>query len=145
MKLPKSSHTGDPLAVVLISYLGKDTRLPKIPGNPNRTCNTPKPYSGRTNNGETSKKGPSCVVRTFEFSSRLSLISPRSRGANLCVFEPPFLCPEMSSLSNSSPSRPGPFDSQQFHHVFPAALPRQQRNILYASVLQPPPLIAQLE
>ena len=51
----------------------------------------------------------------------------------------------MSSSSNSSPSRPGPFDSQQFHRVFPAALPRRQRNILYASVLQQPPLVAQLE
>ena len=51
----------------------------------------------------------------------------------------------MSSSSNSSPSHPGPFDSQRFHHVFPAALPRRQRNILYASVLQQPPLIAQLE
>ena len=51
----------------------------------------------------------------------------------------------MSSSSNSSPSRPGPFDSQQFHCVFPAALPRRQHNILYASVLQQPPLVAQLE
>ena len=51
----------------------------------------------------------------------------------------------MSSSSNSSPSRPGPFDSQRFHRVFPAALPRRQRNILYASVLQQPPLVAQLE
>ena len=51
----------------------------------------------------------------------------------------------MSSLSNSSPSRPGPFDSQRFHYVFPATLPRRQRNILYASVLQQPPLVAQLE
>ena len=51
----------------------------------------------------------------------------------------------MSSLSNSSPSCPGPFDSQQFHRVFPAALPRRQHNILYASILQQPPLVAQLE
>ena len=51
----------------------------------------------------------------------------------------------MSSSSNSSPSHPGPFDSQRFHRVFPAALPRRQRNILYASVLQQPPLVAQLE
>ena len=50
-----------------------------------------------------------------------------------------------SSSSNSSPSRPGLFNSQRFHHVFPATLPRQQRNILYASVLQQPPLVAQLE
>ena len=52
---------------------------------------------------------------------------------------------QMSSSSNSSPSRPDPFDSQRFHRVFPAALPRRQRNILYASVLQQPPLVAQLE
>ena len=51
----------------------------------------------------------------------------------------------MSSSSNSSPSRPGPFDSQRFHCIFPAALPRRQRNILYASVLQQPPLVTQLE
>ena len=51
----------------------------------------------------------------------------------------------MSSSSNSSPSCPGSFDSQQFHHVFPATLPRRQRNIRYASVLQHPPLVAQLE
>ena len=65
----------------------------------------------------------------------------RSRGANICVFEPPFLYCNMSSLSsNSSPSRPGLFHSQRFHHVFPATLPCRQHNILYASVLQQPPL-----
>ena len=79
------------------------------------------------------------------FSSCLSLLFPRLRGANLCVFELPFLCHDMSSSSNSSPSRPGPFNSQRFHRVFPAALPRRQHNILYASVLQQPSLIAQLE
>ena len=72
---------------------------------------------------EESLKGLSCVVQTFVFSSRLSLFLPRSRGANLRVFEPPFLCHDMSSSSNSSPSCPGPFDSQRFHRVFPAALP----------------------
>ena len=51
----------------------------------------------------------------------------------------------MSSSSNSSPSCPGPLDSQRFHRVFPATLPRRQRNILYASVLQQPPLVTQLE
>ena len=51
----------------------------------------------------------------------------------------------MLSSSNSSPSHPGPFDSQWFHHVFPAALPRRQCNILYAFILQQPPLVAQLE
>ena len=50
-----------------------------------------------------------------------------------------------SSSSNSSPSCPGPFDSQWFHCVFPAALPHQQHNILYVSILQQPPLVAQLE
>ena len=79
--------------------------------------------------------------------SRLPLfIFPRSRGANICVFELPLLCHNMSSSSsNSSPSCPGPFDSQWFHCVFPAALPRRQHNILYASVLQQPPLVTQLE
>ena len=55
-KSPKSSHTGDPLTAALISYLGKDTRLPKTPGNLNGTYNMPKPYSRSTNNGGTSKK-----------------------------------------------------------------------------------------
>ena len=85
------------------------------------------------------------MVQTFGFSSHPSLSFPRLRGANLCVFEQPFLYYNMSSSSNSSPSRPGPFDSQQFHRVFPATLPRRQRNILYASILQQPPLVAQLE
>ena len=51
----------------------------------------------------------------------------------------------MSSSSNSSPSCPGHLDSQCFHHVFPAALPRCQCNILYVAVLQQPSLIADLE
>ena len=126
MKSPKSSHTRDPLTAVLISYLGKATRPPRTPGNLNGTYNTPKQYSRSTNNRGTSKR-------------------TELHGANLCVFEPPLLCYDMSSSSNSSPSRPGPFDSQRFHRVFPAALPRRQRNILYASVLQQPPLVAQLE
>ena len=71
--------------------------------------------------------------------------SKRSRGANIRVFEPPFLCHNMSSSSDSSPSHPGPFDSQRFHRVFPASLPRRQHNILYASILQQLPLVAQLE
>ena len=50
-----------------------------------------------------------------------------------------------SSSSNSSPSCPGHLDSQKFHCVFPAALPRQQRNILYVAVLQQPSLIVELE
>ena len=145
MKSLESSHTGDPLAVVLISYLGKDTHLPKIPGNLNGTCKTPKLYSRSTNDGETSKRDRVawCEPLCSRAASPCSL--PRSRGANLCVFEPPFLCHDMSSSSNSSPSRPGPLDSQRFHRVFPAALPRRQRNILYASVLQQPPLVVQLE
>ena len=87
MKLPKSSHTGDPLAVVLISYPGKDTCPPKTHGNLNGTYNTPKQYSGSTNSTETSKRDQiawceplcsraallcsfqDCVVQTFAFSS----------------------------------------------------------------------------
>ena len=90
MKLLKSSHTGDPLAAILISYLGKDTHPPKTPGNLNGTYNTPKQYSRSTNNGGTSKR-LSCMVRTWVFSSHLSLFFPRSHGANLCVFKLPFL------------------------------------------------------
>ena len=145
MRLPKSSHTGDPLAVVLIWYPGKATCPPKTPGNLNGTYNMPKQYSRSTNNRGTSKKDrvawckPLCfratslcsfqdyVVQTFVFSSRSSCAK------------------NMLSSSNSSPSHPGPLDSQRFHRVFPAALPRRQRNILYASVLQQPPLVTQLE
>ena len=79
-----------------------------------------------------------------------------SRAASLCSFKITWCKPlcfratllalkKMSSLSNSSPSRPGPFDSQRFHRVFSATLPRRQCNILYASVLQQPPLVTQLE
>ena len=51
----------------------------------------------------------------------------------------------MSSSSNSSPSCPGHLDSQPFHHVFPAALPHHQCNILYVSILQQPSLVIELE
>ena len=51
----------------------------------------------------------------------------------------------MSSSSNSSPSHPGHLDSQHFHHVFPAALPHRQCNILYAAILQQPSLVMNLE
>ena len=51
----------------------------------------------------------------------------------------------MSSLSNSSPSHPGQLNSQCFHRVFPAALPHCQWNILYATILQQPFLVADLE
>lgn len=52
----------------------------------------------------------------------------------------------MSSLSsNSSPSRPGCLDTQWFHCVFPAASPHHQWNILYATILQQPSLVANLE
>ena len=51
----------------------------------------------------------------------------------------------MSSSSKSSPSRPGHLNSQHFHHVFPTTLPHHQRNILYATVLQQPSLIIDLE
>ena len=50
-----------------------------------------------------------------------------------------------SSSSTSLPSCPGPFDSQRFHHVFPTSLPRRQRNILYATVLQQPSLVLEIE
>ena len=50
-----------------------------------------------------------------------------------------------SSSSNSSPSCPGPLDSQHFHCIFPAALSCHQRNILYATILQQPSLIADIE
>ena len=50
-----------------------------------------------------------------------------------------------SSSSTSSPSHLGPFDSQQFHRVFPTTLPCQQHNILYAVVLQQPSLILEME
>ena len=50
-----------------------------------------------------------------------------------------------SSSSTSSPSHPGPFDSQWFHHVFPTTLPCRQRNILYTTILQQPSLILEIE
>ena len=50
-----------------------------------------------------------------------------------------------SSSSTSSPLCPGPFDSQRFHRVFPTALPRRQRNILYAAVLQQPSLVLEIK
>ena len=86
MKLPKSSHTGDPLAVALISYPGKDTHQPKIPGNPSGTYNTPKLYSRSTNDEETSKKEPNCVVRTVEFSSHPFLVPPQDRVVQAFAF-----------------------------------------------------------
>ena len=51
----------------------------------------------------------------------------------------------MSSSSNSSPSRPRHLDSQCFHRVFPATLPHCQHTILYATVLQQPSLVIDLE
>ena len=114
MKLPKSSHIGDPLAVVLISYLGRGTHRPKIPGNPSGTYNTPKPYSRSTNNDETSKRNrvawceplgsraaSPCpfqdrVVQTFVFSSRPSCIKP-------CRLRPtlPLLAQDPSTVNDS--------------------------------------------
>ena len=85
------------------------------------------------------------MVRTIEFSSRLSLFFPKIAWCKPLRFRAALLVLNMSSSSDSSPSCPGPFNSQRFHRVFPAALPRRQRNILYASVLQQPPLVAQLE
>ena len=65
----------------------------------------------------------------------------------LHVLEPPLLSiiTMSSSSSTSLPSRPGPFDSQQFHRVFPTALPRRQRNILYTAVLQQPSLVLEIK
>ena len=51
----------------------------------------------------------------------------------------------MSSSSNLSPSCPGHLDSQQFHCVFPCALPHCQHNILYVTILQQPSLVIKLE
>ena len=51
----------------------------------------------------------------------------------------------MSSSSNSSPSHPGHLDSQCFCHIFLAALPHHQQNIHYATVLQQPFLVTDLE
>ena len=53
--------------------------------------------------------------------------------------------PTMSSSSNSSLSCPGHLDSQWFRRVFPTALPCHQCNILYATILQQPFLVADLE
>ena len=103
--------------------------------------------SNNTQEVQTTKESLKTELR----GANLSVLEPplfilsRLRGANLCVFEPLFLHKNMSSSSNSSPSRPGPLDSQRVHRVFPTALPHRQRNILYASVLQQPPLVAQLE
>ena len=89
MKSPKSSHTGDPLTIVLISYPGKDTHPPKTHGNLNETYNMPKQYSRSTNSAENSKDRivwceplcsratflcsfQDCVVQTFVFLSCLS-------------------------------------------------------------------------
>ena len=49
------------------------------------------------------------------------------------------------SSSNFPPSCPGHFNAQYFHHVFPAALPHHQCNVLYAAVLQQPSLVANIE
>ena len=51
----------------------------------------------------------------------------------------------MSLSSNSSPSCPGHLNSQCFCQVFPATLPCCQCNILYATVLQQPFLVTDLE
>ena len=67
----------------------------------------------------------------------------------LRVLEPPLpplsIITMSSSSSTSSPLRPGPFDSQRFHHVFPTALPHRQHNILYAAVLQQQSLVLEIE
>ena len=65
----------------------------------------------------------------------------------LHVLKPPLLLiiTMSSSSSTSSPSQPGPFDSQWFHWVFPTALPCRQCNILYAAILQQPSLVLEIE
>ena len=114
MKSPKSSHTGGPLAVTLISYPGRDIHPRKTPGNPNGTYNTPKPYSVSTNNGGTFKRTKlhgvnprvleppfftflkDCVVQTYVFSSHLSCVitcHPRPT--------PPLLAQDLSTVSDS--------------------------------------------
>ena len=115
MRSPKSSHTGGPLAVVLISYPGKDTHLPKIPGNLKGTYNMPKLYSRSTNSDETYKTGQSCVVRTGVFSSRLhpcslqdcvvqtSVFSSRPSCVTICRLRPtPLLLVQALSIVNDS-------------------------------------------
>ena len=80
------------------------------------------------------------MVQTIVFSSHL----PEIAWCKPCVFELP-LSFIMSSSSDSSPSRPGHLDTQFFHRVFPATLPHRQQNILYATILQQPSLVTQLE
>ena len=84
MKSPKSYHTGDPLTVVLISYPGKDTRLPKTHGNLNGTYNTPNNTPG---------------VQT----AQKPLKETGLHGANLCVLEPPFFA--LSKIAWCKPLR----------------------------------------
>ena len=70
------------------------------------------------------------------------------RGANWTVLKPPISLHNhhnMSLSSTSSPSHPGPFDNQWFHHIFPTALPCWQHNILYVSIFQQPMLILEME
>ena len=121
MKLPKSSHTRDPLAAVLILCPGKDTHPLKTPGNLNGTYNTPKQYSMSTSNGEISKRldcvvrtrgfssRPSypfqdCVVQTFAFSSHPSCI----KTCHLCP-TPPLLVQDPSTVNGSTVSFLLPF------------------------------------
>ena len=82
-----------------------------------------------------------CTVQTTEWPIRLC-------GANLMFSSHlPACCLTNMSLSssNSSPSCPGHFNVQYFYHVFPVALPHCQRNVLYATVLQQPSLVANIE
>ena len=90
MKLPKSSHTGDPLAAVLILYPGKVTRPPKTLGNLSRTYNMLKQYSRSTSNGGISTKTELRGANLWVLKLPPSTLS-RLRGANRCVFKLLFL------------------------------------------------------
>ena len=114
MKSLKSSHTGDPLAIALISYPGRDIHLWNTPGNPNGTYNMPKPYSTSTNNRGTFKR-PSCMVRTHRFLSHLSSLFQKDRVVQTYMFSsrlscvitchprptPPRLAQDLSTVSDS--------------------------------------------
>ena len=126
-EVAKILSPGDPLANILILYLGKDTPQQRTLGNLRETFNMPTQSMHCTNN-ETVYKGL-CGVNFMFLSCLLDhLLSNMS-----------------SSSSNSSPSHSRHLDTQCFHHIFPAALPCCQHNILYATILQQPSLVTNLE
>ena len=126
-EVAKILSPGDPLANILILYLGKDTPQQRTLGNLRETFNMPTQSMHCTNN-ETVYKGL-CGVNFMFLSCLLDhLLSNMS-----------------SSSSNSSPSHSRHLDTQCFHHIFQAALPCCQHNILYATILQQPSLVTNLE